>query len=363
MRKVDKNIKCPLTNRLELKPKLFSPVKVYNNKKIDNYLLSTSLFCKNKNSSERSFDIDFFKNIAQKNAPLFGERSVATSLLTKKIRETYKQNFIIDLIKKKRKEISDSEKSIHSSFKLRKRKLDYNFSNFLMIKVEYKTISRKEDKIMDYYKMVYHKVRSKYYNEQVNNKRLRDTIEKTIRDIYKSKDYSDFVNKIYNVPYPFDQINDNLFYANKFDILSDKIITAFNDKEIENEENKKNKMLKDIHLFIENYNSYEDKIIQLLQENETILKEINLLKEENSNKIQNLITKKNNYEKDENSITNIKHRLFERNNIQENEYTYNIFNDALKYIFEIADILEVSTSNNFYEFNRNNPDDKFPDYF
>ena len=347
LKKVEKKINYPLTNRPEIKLKLLSPIKVYNNnKKIENYLLSTSLFCKNKNNSESSFDIDYFKKIAKKNSPLIGERSVESSILTKNIRETFKKNLIIDLIKKKREEISDNEKNIQYSFKLRKKQIDNNFSNFLMLKEEYDTIISKKDKIMDYYKMAYYKVRSIYYNEQINNKRLKDTIEKTIRDIYKLKDYSDFINKIYNIPYAFDQINDNLFYGNKFEILTEKIIKSFNEKEFENEEKKKNKILKDIQLFIENYNSYEDKIIQLLQEKESILKDINSLKDENDFKIQNLIIKKNNYENDENSIINIKQKLNERNNIQENENGDEIFNNALKYIIEIADLLEISTSCN-----------------
>ena len=346
LKNIKKDINCPLTNRPEIKQKLFSPIKVYNNnKKIENYLLSTSLFCKNKNSSENSFDIDYFKKIAKKNSPLLGEKSISSSILTKNIKETYKKNILIDLIKKKREEISENEENLQHSFKLRRKQLDNNISNFLMLKDDYKTIKRKEKEIIDYYKSAYFKVRSKLYNEQINNKRLKDTIEKTIRDIYKSKDYSDFINKIYNIPYAFDQINDNFFYNNKFEILTEKIIKSFNDKELDNEEKKKNKILKNISLFIEHYNSYEDKIIQLLQEKESILKDINSLRDENIIKIQNLIIKKNNYENDEISITNNKQNFNERNYIQENENISERSNDNLKYIIEIADLLEISTSN------------------
>ena len=212
-----------------------------------------------------------------------------------------------------------------------------------MIQNEYKSICRKEDIIMNYYKMVNQKIRSRYINEEINNKRLKDKIEKTIRDIYKLKDYADFINKLYNISYAFDKVNDNLFYGNKFDLLSEKIIYLFNEEELEKENKKKDTILNDIQMFIQNYNSYEDKIIQLLEEKETIINDTYLIRNENINKLKYLIKRKNNYEDDENSIINLQKNLNKDNNINGNDNE--IFNDILKYIIEMANLLEISTSN------------------
>ena len=96
-------------------------------------------------------------------------------------------------------------------------------------------------------------------------------------------------------------------------------------------------------MFIQNYNSYEDKIIQLLEEKETIINDTYLIRNENINKLKYLIKRKNNYEDDENSIINLQKNLNKDNNINGNDNE--IFNDILKYIIEMANLLEISTSN------------------
>ena len=248
------------------------------------------------------------------------------------------------MIKKKREEILLNEKDIQHSFKLRKREIDSYFHNFSVITNEYKAVRRKEDIIMNYYKMVHQKVRSKLINEELLNKRLKDTIEKTIRDIYKLKDYAHFINELYTMPFAMDKIDDNLFYGNKFDILSEKIINLYNEEELENESNKKEKILKDIQLFRQNYNSYEDKIIQLLKEKETILKDTYLLKNKNNDNLKYLIKRKNNYENDENSIIDIKNKYNRENTFHASETED--FNNVLKNIQEIASIVGVYISKN-----------------
>ena len=92
-----------------------------------------------------------------------------------KIQRKQIKNILIDILLKKREEISLNEKDIQSSFRLRKKK---------------------------YYILVNQKIRARYINEEINNKRLKDTIEKTKRDIYKLKDYTNFINTLYII-FPF----------------------------------------------------------------------------------------------------------------------------------------------------------------
>lgn len=344
----------PLTSKINQR-NLYSPVspiKKTNLKKIENYLLSSSLLTKNPNK-ENSFDIGYYKKISKKYSPIVSGRSIISSILTNNTKEAYKKNMLIEMIKKKRNEIYLHEKELQYSYRLRKKEIDSYFCNFSSITNEYKIIERKKDIIMNYYKMIFQKVRAKLRNEEMNNKRLKDTIEKTIRDIYKLKDYADFINKLYNISYAMDKIDDNLFYGNKFDILCEKIINLYTEEELEKENNKKNKILKDINLFIQNYNSYEDSIIQLLKEQESIINETYFLKNENEKNLKYLTKRKNNYENDENSIINIKKIFNKKINFQSNET--NDFKDVLKIIIELANILGVHTS-------KNPKDDTIPDY-
>ena len=74
----------------------------------------------------------------------------------------------------------------------------------------------------------------------MRNKRLRDTIEKVIRDIYKLKEYATFIHSMYGRPFPMEQIDENLLYDNKFDVLREELIKLYNDEELEKEHEKKN---------------------------------------------------------------------------------------------------------------------------
>ena len=150
--KKKEQVKYPLTNRVKINQKYFSPIKINNYKLIENYLLSSSLLTK-KNNSETHFDIDYFKNISRKNSPIISKNTILGRKLTNNVKETYKKNILIDMIKKKREEISKFEKDIQFSFRLRKKEIDNHFNNFSMIKNEYKIIQRKEDKIMKYYEL------------------------------------------------------------------------------------------------------------------------------------------------------------------------------------------------------------------
>ena len=143
----------PLTDRPIIKQKYISPLQKNKNnfKKIENYLLSTSLFTKNSISGGSSFDIEYYRNISKKNSPIINKKGIISRVLTHNIREAYKKNVIIDVMKKKREEISKNEKDIQRSFRERKKEIDSNFNNFSMIINEYKTLKKNEEKILNYY--------------------------------------------------------------------------------------------------------------------------------------------------------------------------------------------------------------------
>ncbi len=335
------------TNRV-MKPKYISPIKsIPSNNKfiIEKYLISASLLTKDSHIDNSNFDINYYKRISQKNSPITNKRGILSKVLANNIRETYKKNILIGTLKKKREELKNNERSIQLSFRERQNEIDNYFNSFAVIEDEYKTIKRNEERILNYYRVVYLRTRSEYMKEVVNNKRLRDTIEKTIRDIYKVKEYYDFIHKVFNISSPMSKINEDLFYANKFDILCEKFVNCFDEKELKNEDMKKEKYLEDINIFIQNLDSTQDNIMQLLKEQEIIVNKIYKIKHENNSKIRNLLLKISDYKNDENELITLRNNYNNEiiNTIKVNVDEY--MNDVLKYIIDFAKITDVPTSN------------------
>ena len=65
---------------------------------------------------------------------------------------------------------------------------------------------------------------------------------------------------MYGITFLMDKIDEKLLYENKFDILRNEIINLYTDEELEKENEKKDKYLKDINLFMKNFILYENNI-------------------------------------------------------------------------------------------------------
>ena len=284
-------IYSPKASKTILKPKIFTPINNHNNRSVEKYLLLTSLMTKKNDSI--SFNINYFKKLSHHNSPIFSQKNSFSSVLTNNAKETFKENFIISMLNKKKEEISKNEKELQNYFKERKKKLNDNLLNFSIIINEYKEKKNDLEQILNNYKLMNQKIKKKILNRENYNKKLKDTIEKTIRDIYKLKEYANFIHKVYNIPFVMEKIDNKLLEGNKFDILIEKIINLYNKDELKNEDIKQKKILRDIPMFIQNFELYEDKIIQLLKEEETILNNINLKKNENKRRLRHLIIRKN----------------------------------------------------------------------
>ena len=333
------DIYTSLTPRQIIKPKkLFSKLSPQY-RSTENYLISTSLLSQYNNINK--FDFSYFKNISSKYSPLISKRRIKAVELTDNTEKAYRNNVIIDLLRKKREEISKNEKLIEYSFNEYERQIDNEFIKFTKISNEFKLMRQKEAKILSYYQLMYQKAKRNYFFEKQNNKRLRDTIEKTIRDIYKLKEYANFIHSMYGIPFLMEKINTELLYENKFDILKNEILKLYTEEELEKENEKKDKYLKDINLFIKNYILYENNILHLINENNIIIKDIYYLKIDNKNRLKHLVRRKNDYEEDKNSYikleNNFKNELLSNAEQVENE----IYQDTINYITQFIKIFDI----------------------
>ena len=333
------DIYTPLTPREIIKPKKLIPKMSPKCRSIENYLLSTSLLTKYENINK--FDFSYFKNMSIKYSPIISKRSIKPIELTDNMKKAYRNNIIINILKKKREEISKNEKLIEYSYNEYERQIDNEFIKFTRISNEFQSMQRKEAKILSYYRLIYQKAKKIYFLEMQKNKRLGDTIEKTIRDIYKLKEYAKFIHSMYGIQFLMDKINDRLLYENKFDILRNEIIKLYTNEELEKEIDKKDKYLKDINLFMKNFILYENNILHLLNENNIIIKDIYYLKIDNKNRLKHLVQRKNDYDENKKSYikieNNFRNELLSSAEQSENE----IYQDTINYIIQFIKIFDI----------------------
>ena len=333
------DIYTPLTPREIIKPKKLIPKMSPKCRSIENYLLSTSLLTKYENINK--FDFSYFKNMSIKYSPIISKRSIKPIELTDNMKKAYRNNIIINILKKKREEISKNEKLIEYSYNEYERQIDNEFIKFKRISNEFQSMQRKEAKILSYYRLIYQKAKKIYFLEMQKNKRLGDTIEKTIRDIYKLKEYAKFIHSMYGIQFLMDKINDRLLYENKFDILRNEIIKLYTNEELEKEIDKKDKYLKDINLFMKNFILYENNILHLLNENNIIIKDIYYLKIDNKNRLKHLVQRKNDYDENKKSYikieNNFRNELLSSAEQSENE----IYQDTINYIIQFIKIFDI----------------------
>ena len=326
------------------KIKIISPIKKTKFNSVENYLISTSLL--SKYDDKTVFDFSYFKKLSNKYSPLVSKKEIHPLELTNNTKKACRENILLNILKKKREEISKDEKLIQYSLKEYRRQIDNDFMKFKKINNEYQSMKRRENKILGYYRSIYQKTKRAYITEIMNQKRLKDTIEKMIRDIYKLKEYAYFIHSMYGIPFIMDQISDDLLYDNKFDILSEQLINLYTPEELEKEDEKKERLLKNINLFMKSFILYENNIIHLLNENNIIIKDIYYLKIDNKNRLKHLVQRKNDYVENKNSYikieNNFKNELLSSAQQSENE----IYQDAINYIIQFIKIFNIPISVN-----------------
>ena len=326
------------------KLRFISPTKNKKFNSVENYLISTSLL--SKYDDETTFDFSYFKNLSNKYSPLISKKEIKPLELTNNTKKAYRNNLVINILKKKREEVSKDEQLIYYSLKEYRRQIDNDFRNFTKINDEYKAMKRRENNILGYYRIVYQRTRAEYIFEQMNNKKLRDYIEKTIRDIYKLKEYAKFIHSMYGIPFILEKIDENLLYDNKFDILREQLINLYTEEELEKENVKKSNLLKDINLFMKNFILYENNIIHLLKEKNIIIKDIYYIKIDNKKRLQHLVRRKNDYLEDINLFKKIKNNfnnalLSSLGQAQNEQY-----DEFINYIIQFTKIFDIPTSKN-----------------
>ena len=335
--------------------KLNSPMKKSNLSRSEKYLVSTSLL---SNDDSKNFDFSYFKNLSYKYSPIISKREIQPVELTDKTMKAYKQNLFINIIKKKRNDIYKDEEIIQKSLKEYQKQIEDDFLNFRKIKGEFNEIQRKENQIYGYYRAMYKRNKKIYQSEKQLNKNLKDFIEKIIKDIFKCKEYASFIHSTFGLPFALDKIDEKLLIHNEFHSLREQIINLYTDEELEKENDKKNKYLKNSKLFMKHFVMFEDNIIHLLMERNLIVKDIYYLKLDNKKRLQYLVRRKEDYLDHKIALKKNTNNFYKQLLLSMNKTKNEIYDDCINYINEFANIFNIPISSN----EKKNQEDEYYKY-
>ena len=271
-------------------------------------------------------------------------------LIIKNSKDTSLNNYLINLIKDKRNEISKQEKLFDENIKEKNDLYQENYRNYLKFASNVNDSELKEklklNKISENLRLA-----SDLLEKEISyNKKLKNDLEKIIHDIDKYKSCGSFLHKIFGISFPYDEINNdsNLTKRNNYELLTKKYIEIY---EKENTNNFINNYLNDDNYFMEQYYFLESKIFRILRPNAINIninvnvdeKDKNLINDlEDNDSLYHLKNKLKLLEMEYMNLNQAKIKLLNENNKLNK---YNIKINCVDLVYEIGDILKINKTN------------------
>ena len=241
------------------------------------------------------------------------------------------KNYIINLLQDKRIEVNEKERLMSNALV----EFGEQYNNDYKAFMEYVEDVKKKQKIVDDLINKLKEEREKkeeILNEKTSEfKRLEELIQKRLKLIYNVYKYGKFVNKIFNLPFSYNNIPE-LSRNIQTEEIADIIINIHEKKDINVP---LPSILNDENILDQKYTELEDIIIYSLHNRDIIIKETQKNSENYKNELKLLENNKREYEKDlyylEEDIKIVKNSMKGLNIHNENE-----IDDYIDFIFELG---------------------------
>ena len=268
------------------------------------------------------------------------------SVLIKKSNELNLENYKIKLLINKRNEINDKIINIKNTIKISEKIYENDYKRFLDF-VESNNISQKEQElILNKIKKKTYETEYEYNKENMKYKKLQNDVEHIIKKILVLKNYGSFIHKVFKSDFLFDKIPkvEGKNYIN----ISSNLIETFENEKKKNENNEENfnKILESENLLIEQFNEYEENLVNMIDEKEYLKSEIINIKYGEKDKIKELKEKKDELTNRLQSLIDDKNQLIKT--MQEYISPENMDN-ILNYILELSELLDLNISKVFHK--------------
>ena len=268
------------------------------------------------------------------------------SVFIKKSNELNLENYKIKLLIKKRNEINDKLINIKNTIKTSEKIYEKDYKRFIDF-VESNNESQKEQElILNKIKKITYETENEYNKENTKNKKLQNDVENIIKQILVLKNYGSFIHKVFKSDFLLDKIPK--VEGKNYIKISDNIIELFEKEEKKNENNEENfnKILESENLLMEQFNEYEENLVNMIDEKENLNSEIINIKFGEKDKIIKLKNKKEELDNRLQSLIDDKNKLIKTMK----EYISPEYMDTiLNYILELAELLDLNISKVLYK--------------
>ena len=211
--------------------------------------------------------------LKKKGSPLFSKSKVRNVVLNES-KEIGLKNYLIGLLREKRTDINNKQVTISKALKASESKLDYDYRTFVDFVEETKKKQKKEEEELGRLKSLHEEKENLYKKECLDNKKLYEELEKTVKMICLLKSYGSFVHRVLNINFELDNIADIDPRERNFESVANTLLTKFN---IMNNNKAIDELLEDDNFMMMKFNDYEVKVVKELEKKEVLNKnQVNL---------------------------------------------------------------------------------------
>ena len=191
------------------------------------------------------------------------------NLVMNDTRDICLKNYLIGLLKESRTDLNEKEKNITKALRDSENRLDTDYRNFIDFVEGTKKKQKKEEEELTRLKALHEEKDNLYKKECVENKKLYEELEKTVKMIGLLKSYGSFVHKVLNMKFELDNIPDIDPRERNFESVAQTLLRKFS---IMNNNKKIDEYLEDDNFMMMKFNDYEIKVVKELEKKEVLLK-------------------------------------------------------------------------------------------
>ena len=216
------------------------------------------------------------------------------------------KNYTINLLREQRTKINEKEFIINQAVEEFTSQYENDYINFINFVAEEKRKQIAEEEAMNYLREQLEKKKTNLDREILMNKRLEETLEKRIREVFMLKSYGSFLHKVFDKKFSFDEISNEETRTRNTDKVINRLITIY---ETKNKYEDYPKEISDTENLMKTYIDFEDKILSALNGKDMVFKEKISQKEEYDKAFAQLNISLTDYQNDFKKIKEEKNRV------------------------------------------------------
>ena len=246
------------------------------------------------------------------------------------------KNYLIGLLKEKRTDINEKERIIEKALKQSENQLDRDTKEFIDFVEATKRRLKLEDDEYVKYRNLHEQAENLYRKESSEFKKLLEELERTVKSINVLRGYGIFVYKVLGSEFWFSDIKEVDPRLRNYEEVANDILNKYENIFI----NGKQDIINDESLLLLKFREFEDKVIKDLESKENVDKEINYIKKNYHNEIEELKKRERDIRNEVKRVNREKKDLFlgnQKATPQQNE-ELDIY---LKYILQLGQAIGV----------------------